>query len=159
MNKGGLCWREKEIVMKDNEKKRNSKELERFAGILYEKFLANQNLLAEKIESVEQTMNVRLNEFRDEVNENFDIVKAVLRGHSKDISELKSDVSVLKSDVAVLKSDVSVLKSDVAQLKTNVVDINETLSRMELKNSDRFDNHENRLERLERLATPRLKAR
>lgn len=145
--------------MKDNEKKRNSKELERFAGILYEKFLANQNLLAEKIESVEQTMNVRLNEFRDEVNENFDIVKAVLRGHSKDISELKSDVSVLKSDVAVLKSDVSVLKSDVAQLKTNVVDINETLSRMELKNSDRFDNHENRLERLERLATPRLKAR
>ena len=89
--------------------------------------------------------------------------RADVRRLEDNMSVLKSDVSVLKSDVGVLKSDVSVLRSDVNDLRQEldhkfqyvndgINKVLSVLSTIEERLTEKTENHEERITRLEQHA-------
>lgn len=78
-------------------------------------------------------------------NQNIVEMKADLSSLSQRTGRLEIKVDVLSSDVYVLKNDVAILKSDVAVLKSDVKEMKTILR----KHDGKFDDHEERINRLE----------
>ncbi len=100
-----------------------------------------------------------------------DKIEKIVTEMAKSFSSLIDQISIIKDDVAGLKSDVSELKTDVSELKTDMTDVksdaksfrqefNERFDGLEemvqiffLEIPPRLDNHDERLEILEKRFT------
>jgi len=119
---------------------------ENYNAVLLEQLKSQMDLVIEGMHGTKESLTRRMDGFEERVNERFDILEAVVRGHSAELQEIRSDMSGVKSEIHGLKSDMGGMKSEVHGLKSDMKSMEERLS-------DKIDrigvNHEERISALE----------